>query len=462
MLSYKDTILNFLDIETTGTNYKVDKIIEVYVVKVKNNQVIDTYHTLLNPGFRPNPYITKLTNISYSDLKEAPVFEDVADDLFEFIKDGIVVAHNARFDYSFIKNHLKDYGLDINLNYCCTVKLSRYLYPQYKRHNLDSIIERIRFDNGERHRASYDTEATRSFFYYALDDHVEEEFLDAFNKSVKQAAIPESLRNFKLDDIPETPGVYLFYDENDYPLYIGMSKHLRRRVLEHFYNDLTNSKDLNINQKLKRIEVIPTAGILGALIRESMLIKKFQPLYNRKLRRNRNMFKLEQFIDENGYINAKINGDNNFNINALDNVICVFQSKMELNEVLQGLAKEHGLCPKLLGLEKGSGACFSYQLGKCKGACCKKISVQEYNQIFEKAFKRLKIETWPLESEVVIKEELNGTVEELTFNKWCLIKSTSNDIEISELDKYKFDFDTYKILKSYLKSNAAILLPNQQ
>src|SRR5690606_13757427 len=118
-----DTNLNFLDIETTGSNYHKDKITEIYISKVRNGEVIDTYHTLINPQTQIDPFITKLTGLNNKILESEPLMEDVAEEIFEFINDEMVIAHNARFDYSFLKHHLGQFGFSVNLNYCCTVKL---------------------------------------------------------------------------------------------------------------------------------------------------------------------------------------------------------------------------------------------------------------------------------------------------------------------------------------------------
>src|SRR6185369_10119065 len=106
----KDVTLNFLDLETTGTNHSKDRIIEVYVTKVRNNETIDTFHTFLNPGFRPDQFILNMTSIDPEELETAPEFEDKMDELFEFLADDMLVAHNARFDYSFLKSEFARYG----------------------------------------------------------------------------------------------------------------------------------------------------------------------------------------------------------------------------------------------------------------------------------------------------------------------------------------------------------------
>lgn len=184
MADFKNRILNFLDIETTGMNRNRDKIIEVYVSKVYNNEVIDSYHRMINPGFKPDTFILNLTHIDYAELEEAPYFDEIAYSFHKFINDGLFIAHNASFDYSFIKSHLSYFGYKIDPSYFCTVRLSRQLNPQHRRHNLDSIVERLNYQDGDRHRAEYDTEVIRHFFYKSLAEHGETKFQNAFSNSL--------------------------------------------------------------------------------------------------------------------------------------------------------------------------------------------------------------------------------------------------------------------------------------
>lgn len=450
MTHFDEINLNFLDIETTGNNYKRDKVTEVYISKVRKGEVIDTFHSLINPERSIDPYITQLTGISNELLQDAPTFEEVAEDIFFFLNDELMIAHNARFDYSFLKHSLDELGLTLGLNYCCTVKISRLLYPEYRSHNLNSIIDRIHYQPGERHRARYDTDAIRTFFYKALQEHGEEKFLNAFNTAIKKSAVPPALLNIRMEDIPEAPGVYLFYGKESNPIYIGMSKNLRRRVYEHFYQDLTLIKDFNINQQLERIEFIPTAGTLGALLREALLVKKYQPLYNRQLRRKRELIKLESFTDSFGYVNLTTSRDYDHKMGDNSSLVGYYRSKIELKDKLDSLVKNFGLCPKLLGLEKRGGACFSYQLGYCKGACCGKVEPQEYNETLNAALSEIKIQEWPFDGAKTIEERGEDLFERFTFDKWCLIDSSANDEVFRECEQYKFDIDIYKILRKYL------------
>src|SRR5690606_16374323 len=100
---------------------------------------------------------------------------------------------------------------------------------------------------------------------------------------------PSNLEPTILDDVPESPGVYLFFGENDLPIYIGKSINIRSRVMSHFSRDHASTKEMRIGQEVKHIEWIETVGEFSALMLESRLIKERQPIYNRRLRRERQL-----------------------------------------------------------------------------------------------------------------------------------------------------------------------------
>lgn len=120
--------LAILDVETTGGSAPFDRIIEIGILRIENGKVVKTLNTLLNPGITISPFIENLTGIKNSDLETAPTFQEVRDDVIEIISDCIFVAHNARFDYSFVKSEFKHIGIPYSAKQLCTVKLSHTLY----------------------------------------------------------------------------------------------------------------------------------------------------------------------------------------------------------------------------------------------------------------------------------------------------------------------------------------------
>ena len=136
------TTFAFLDIETTGGNLSRDRITEIGIRFWRAGEVVDEWKTLLNPDVRISPFIEKLTGISNTMVADAPSFASIAGTLEEKLRDTIFVAHNARFDYGFIKSEYRRLGLLFSARVLCTVKLSRCLYPEFRQHNMDALIER--------------------------------------------------------------------------------------------------------------------------------------------------------------------------------------------------------------------------------------------------------------------------------------------------------------------------------
>lgn len=450
--------LCFIDIETTGTSLRGDRIIEIGALRIENNTLVDSFKTLINPGRYLPPEISVLTGINSADLEGAPSFFDIKDRLMELIEGTFFVAHNVRFDYGFIKNEFRMLGYPFSAKQICTVKLSRSLFPQYPRHNLDSIIERFGFKVKNRHRAFDDAEVLWKFYEKTLKQFSEAEILLALNKTVKRPSLPVKLSEESLEDLPEGPGVYIFYGENGCPLYIGKSINIRERVLSHFVADTTSSKEMKISQQIESIETVQTEGELGALIKESFLIKKMQPLYNRKLRNSRQLLILKYTTNSQGYHTATFGVQNGIDEAELESIIGVFRSKKSVNDFLIHFGKQFMLCEKLLGIDHSAGTCFGYRLGKCKGACHGKEKPLMYNLRFMEAFSIHKFKKWPFEGPVIIEDVSGdgGSKDRFVVNNWCIMGLLNP--ETSEVETYSdvgFDLDTYKILSTFIFKNSS-------
>ena len=155
-----DYPLAVIDVETTGTSYTHGGIIDVGVLRIEQGNVVGTYQQLVNPGSAIPAFITQLTGITNEQLADAPAFADMSSELQNILSDCIFVAHNARFDYAFIKEEFRRQGIRFAPKTFCTVKLSRALYPQFRHHKLDALIERFNIQVKERHRAFGDAQAT--------------------------------------------------------------------------------------------------------------------------------------------------------------------------------------------------------------------------------------------------------------------------------------------------------------
>lgn len=447
------TALSFVDIETTGTNPVSGRIIEIGILRVEENRLVKTYKTLINPQRYIDPFIQNLTGITQETLENAPTFEYIKDEILEILQGSIFVAHNVRFDYGFLRNEFKRFGHSFSAKHFCTVKLARLLYPGFAKYNLDSIIERFSIACENRHRAFDDAKVLWDFYQKAMQEKPADIFTKAVNIALRRPSIPLGISQEVLDTLPESPGVYIFYGENGMPLYIGKSINLRDRILSHFSSDHLSSTDMKISQQIKSIETIETAGELGALFLESTLIKKHQPLFNRKLRLSRKLIALRKIQTPVGYQTIEYIDAHSVTMDQLENIVGIFSSNRQIKDFLYELCKEYGLCPKLFGLEKGTGECFSYHLEQCRGACIGKVSSLAYNLKFDEAFYRHRIRPWPFSGPILIKEK-GESEEHFVVDKWCLIGSLKSEQDrIDELQQeYQFDYDAYKILRQFLRT----------
>ncbi len=448
--------LAFVDIETTGNSPVYDKIIEIGILRVEENKVIDQFSTLLNPGMHVSPFIESLTGISKQDLERAPFFEDKKEEILQMLAGCIFVAHNVRFDYGFLRNEFRRHSISFTSKHLCTVKLSRFLYPQHTRHNLDSLMERFDISCQARHRAFDDAKVVWEFYKKLQTEFPDRRISEAISYVLKKPTIPLHLSEKKLNDLPESPGVYIFYGDVSTPLYIGKSKNIRERVLSHFSSDYTSSKEMQLTQEVKHIETIKTCGDLGAQLLESQLIKKMQPLHNRKLREKRLLTYLKKTTDKNGYDTVVLEHKKSITVDEIENVLGVFRSKKQAKDLLNNLVKERGLCQKILGLQSTNGSCFAHQLGWCKGACVGKEKALFYNIRFLQAFYDYKIKKWPFAGPIFFEEKDDeGNKEIFLIDKWCIIQRTIISEYTQEVKTYdySFDYDAYKILSSTLLKN---------
>lgn len=453
--------LTFVDIETTGGSITFDRIIEIGILQVRDNKLEKTFQTFLNPDRPLPPEITMLTGINASDLERAPSFFDIKDELMNYFDDAVFVAHNARFDYGFLKQEFLRFGDKFSPKQLCTVKLSRLLYPEHRHHNLDSIIERFQFEIENRHRAFSDAKILWDFYQKIQTTFPQEKLIQTVSHILKKPNIPVRLKNFQFSDLPESAGVYIFYGENGQPLYVGKSKNIRDRVMSHFSLSTGDASEMKIYNTIESLDFIKTSGELGALLKESEMIKKLMPLYNRRLRyREKMVFAVKKEVD--GIFTIDLEETENPDINNLENVMATFKSKKQARDALVALAKDFNLCDKYLGLEKTKGECFNSQLGRCNGVCAKKEIPQKYNLRFIEAFLKTRIKSWPYKGPIVIKEvdQESGKEEQFLIHNWCIVQKKDGDNQ--NLEDLVFDYDVYKILRRHLfnikNSNAAFLI----
>ncbi len=452
-----------LDLETTGGNPSLDRIIEVAAVRVEEGREVLRWSTLVNPGTRISPFITALTGIDNAMVRNAPSFSDVATHLLELLDGTVLVAHNARFDHGFLKNEYQRLEIDLRTRLLCTVRLSRKLYPQHKGHGLDAIMRRHGLHSDARHRAMGDVDAVLQWLDLARRELGEEVLQHAAGALVAgTASLPPHLET-AVQGIPDAAGVYLMYGESVRPLYVGKSIHLRARVVAHFQADHKSGRDMRLAQATRRVEFQRTAGELGALLRESQLVKQWQPEYNRKLRRTPALCVWRIVDDASQRAHVSLIETNALVPDQLGQVYGVFKSARAAREALLVLADAHGLCARLLGLEAGAGRCFGQQIGRCAGACCGLEPPAKHLLRVRLALAAHKLQDWPFPGPVGLRETdaASGRTDIHVFDHWCHLATVRSEADLHEVlssrQTIAFDVDIYGLLRKRLSAGGTYL-----
>ncbi|MGA3245214.1 MAG: GIY-YIG nuclease family protein [Bacteroidota bacterium] len=251
--------------------------------------------------------------------------------------------------------------------------------------------------------------------------------------------------------LPDSSGVYLFYGSLGELLYVGKSKTIRTRVRSHF----SSPDERWPCGRVTRVEARETAGELGALLLESQLIKELRPLFNVASRQRRRLIIARRATNAQGYTVVNLEAVDFLDVKKTEPILGVFKHKTQAKEYLDLIAKTHRLCPKLLRLEVARGYCFSYHLGQCDGACMGEEDPVKYNARVEEAFEERRIKAWPYDGGVVVEErsKKNSQREFFLIDNWCLVssfKSVGDGFEKGVHIQHRFDYDSYKILLSYM------------
>ena len=253
----------FVDVETTGGHPAWHRITEIAIVAMRDGVIEWEWSSLVNPGVTIPPSIQRLTGISNEMVLVAPSFETLADEVETRLAGRRFVAHNARFDYGFVRAELRRCGRRFSAPLTCTVRLSRELYPEAARHNLDSIIERHGLECSSRHRALPDAQVLAQLWQRLRGTWPAEALDAAIERVGRRPSLPAHLSADLIDDLPEAAGVYRFYGEGDALIYVGKAKNLRERVLGHFMGATRDSKSQRLAAQTRRIEFNGKAGVLA-------------------------------------------------------------------------------------------------------------------------------------------------------------------------------------------------------
>jgi DNA polymerase-3 subunit epsilon len=447
----------FVDVETTGADPRHDRVTEIGVVETLGGRVVSEWSTLVNPGRVIPPGIQTLTGITNDMVASAPSFPDVGLDLAARLGGRLLVAHNARFDYAFLRAEFQRLGMAFDSDVLCTVKLSRRISPQERRHDLDTLIERHALACPQRHRALADARVLVDLTAALARSAPPPAFQIAVEQAMQRPDLPPGIAPELLESVPDAPGSYLLFDAAGSPLYAGKAGNLRTQILADLRSNAAHAQALRTAAQPGTLEWQVAAGALGAALAELRLIEAHAPRHNRSPRRRRDAFAV-RWRPEGGSAVAVV--DLRDQAPLAGDLYGPFRSRADALSALRGLAREHRLCRLALTLESGAGPCTAHPAGHCRGACVGAESEVAHLLRVGLALRRLRIPAWPFPGPIAIVEEdaARAVCEYHVAVDWRYLGSARGADELAELATAPappLDVDTYRILQRALRDAPA-------
>lgn len=361
-----------LDIETTGGKFNEEGITEIAIYRFDGLTVVDQFSSLVNPERSIQPFVVNLTGINSEMLRNAPKFYEVAKRIIEMTDGAILVAHNANFDNRILTTEFDRLGYNFDKETLCTVELAKKLIPDMPSYSLGKLVRSLGIPLSDRHRAQGDAKATVELFKLLLLKDENREIVKQLVKKEPKKKIDTKLLDLIKSSTSDT-GVYFMHNENGDIIYVGKSRNIKKRLTQHFTSD--NRKSKQIQAEVSAITFEKTGNDLIALLLESDQIKRHKPKFNRALRKSIFNYQLGSFIDEDGYINLKIE-----KADSRKKAITTFSNYQSAKNNLESIIAKYGLCQRLGGFQGTSGACFSYTVNECDGACVQEDAPEAYNE----------------------------------------------------------------------------------
>ncbi|TRO25961.1 DNA polymerase III subunit epsilon [Ectopseudomonas mendocina] len=438
-----------MEVKTTGVHPALDAIWELAIIQVDVDGTVEArLHWLFEPGVAVPPPLLSLAGLHPLELRGQPRIECEAQAIAEAIRGRVLVGHNLRFSLAFLRRVLPEWKR-LRPPQLCTLRLARAALPELASGGFDALCTHFGIARFFRDRAVPDAEAALALALQLLTRVAP----SALGSQLRSAARPPLLAAERFARLPERPGVYYFLGDGGALLYVGKSRNLRRRVMSHFQNDHRDRRSLQMVQQIRDVQLAVTAGELGALLLESAEIKRLQPLYNRRLRKQRELLTWA-LAGEPGELHIELLQHHALRPGLRH--VGLFRSRHQARQWLLEQARERRLCLRVLGLEDGEGACFAYQLGRCAGACCGEEPRSAHDRRLLAGAERLQTQAWPWSGPVALveRDEQHGLTQWHVLDQWRHLGT------VDKLDHAQpllpacrggFNLDTYHILIGHLR-----------
>ena len=431
------TRLAFVDVETTGLSPTEDRIAEIGVVTVEDG-CIERWTTLLQPSSRVGT--SSASGSPLGGPHHAPRFRDIAVDLARRLDGHLLVAHNARFDYSFLKAEFERAGIFFQPDVVCSVMLSRRLDPGLRHHDMDALVACHALSVEERHRALPDADLVWQLWQVLSRQHSKERIADAIKALLAGPVLPPELDASLIERLPERPGTYVFHGEGHRPLVVGAAGNLKRHVLNYFRIDRATGRACEHAHRVRTITWRTTRGMLGARLQAATLDDV-------------------HFADSRRRLNAPA-----FTLHLTPEVVpCVairplepsrdessfglFATERKARNMLSRLAREHRLCHQVLGIAAGAKApCLACPGGGAATSCLGQARRRNELVRVMAALWPMRIPPWPHRGPVGIRERSDLHV----VDQWQFLGTARCESEVHELLECRaraFDPRLYRLLR---------------
>lgn len=371
-----------VDIETTGGSASGAGITEIAVIIHDGQEITREFQTLLNPNMPIPAYITGLTGIDTSMVKQAPCFEEVSDILWELLDGKVFVAHQVNFDFSFIREAFLKLGKEFNPPRLCTVRLARKIFPGQISYSLGRICEQQNIPILARHRAMGDAKATALLFDRMISQSPEV-IQNSLRKKSGEMFLPPLFPLDKFLQLPESCGVYYMIDSKGKVIYVGKANNIRERFKGHFSGKVLPQFKQQLKSEVVDLKWQLTGTEFMALLLETLEIKRLWPKYNSAMKRPKTLWGIFYYQDGAGFYRFQI-GKVTRHLKPLE----TFFSSEEARRFLTEAAEVYGLCQKLCGLR--SVCCGEVGDVLCRGACDSDPSPNQYNERAEELIRKIK------------------------------------------------------------------------
>lgn len=401
-----NTTFVVVDLETTGGRTSDSGITEIGAVKVQGGNTLGEFQTFVNPGMPIPAFISVLTGITDQHVAHAPHTAAAVASFLEFAGFGpgkdapVLVAHNAPFDVGFLKAACTSHNFAWpQPRVLDTVTLARRILrnDEVRNRKLGTLAEYFHSEVTPNHRALDDARATVHVLHGLIErlGNLGVDTFEALTQFNGQATEKRRRKRHLADDVPSGPGVYVFNDLNNRPLYVGKSKDMRKRVMSYFTAAETRGRMNHMVELAHSITAISCSTDLEACVRELRMINELKPRFNIRSRNpERTTFvglTAERFPRLSIVRNPNIHDETR-------SLIGPFRSREVAQNAIDAIHDVLPLrqcTPRLTSAARGP-ACALLEMGKCLGPCLDGSITDPYDDVVTNARSVMRIDPSPV------------------------------------------------------------------